>query len=149
MSVRSRTAVGEEGALGTSLHTVPGRRFDDCRRAVGARPRFRRRAPGSGVRARVTVAAAGELGPLVVRLHRIEGQVRGIERMLQEGRACGDVLVQVAAARAALGHVAERLLEDHVARRLAEAIAAGGGDDVNVTVEETLDAVRLLVRSRS
>jgi len=50
---------------------------------------------------------------LVKRLHRVEGQVRGIERMLEEDRYCIDVLTQIAAIQAALDKVALGLLDDH------------------------------------
>ena len=51
---------------------------------------------------------------LVKRLHRIEGQVRGIERMVEEDRYCIDVLTQIAAVKTALEQVGAKLLEDHV-----------------------------------
>ena len=51
---------------------------------------------------------------LVKRLHRIEGQVRGIERMVEDERYCIDILTQIAATRAALDGVALKVLEDHV-----------------------------------
>jgi DNA-binding FrmR family transcriptional regulator len=54
-----------------------------------------------------------EKGALVRRLRRIEGQVRGIERMVEEERYCVDVLDQIAAARTALDQVGLRLLENH------------------------------------
>lgn len=53
---------------------------------------------------------------LANRLHRIEGQVRGIERMLDQDRSCVDVLTQVAAIRTALDSFAIRLLDDHIVR---------------------------------
>ena len=62
---------------------------------------------------------------LVKRLHRIEGQVRGIERMIEEDRYCIDVLTQVAAVKTALEGVAAKLLEDHVTHCVAEALASG------------------------
>jgi DNA-binding FrmR family transcriptional regulator len=78
------------------------------------------------------------------RLRRIEGQVRGIQRMVEEDRYCIDVLTQVNATRAALESVALRLLADHTEHCVTEAIRSGGGDE---KVRELNDAVERLVRS--
>jgi CsoR family transcriptional regulator, copper-sensing transcriptional repressor len=59
------------------------------------------------------------------RLHRIEGQVRGIERMVEEDRYCIDILTQVAAVKTALDSLALELLEDHVSHCVAGALASG------------------------
>ena len=56
---------------------------------------------------------------LVKRLHRIEGQVRGIERMVDEDRYCIDILTQIAAVKTALEQVGAKLLEDHVTHCVA------------------------------
>ena len=78
------------------------------------------------------------------RLRRIEGQVRGIEKMVDEDRYCIDVLTQVNAVRAALESVALQLLADHTEHCVMEAIQAGKG---NVKVRELNEAVERLVRS--
>lgn len=78
------------------------------------------------------------------RLRRIEGQVRGIEKMVDEDRYCIDVLTQVNAARAALESVALSLLADHTEHCVAEAIQAGGGGP---KVRELNAAIERLVRS--
>jgi DNA-binding FrmR family transcriptional regulator len=78
------------------------------------------------------------------RLRRIEGQVRGIEKMIDEDRYCIDVLTQVNATRAALESVALQLLADHTEHCVAEAIRSGGG---NKQVRELNEAVQRLVRS--
>ena len=78
------------------------------------------------------------------RLRRIEGQVRGIEKMVDEDRYCIDVLTQVNAARAALESVALQLLSDHTEHCVTEAIRSGGG---RAKVRELNDAVERLVRS--
>ena len=62
---------------------------------------------------------------LVKRLHRIEGQVRGIERMVEEERYCIDILTQIAAVSTALESLSVKLLEDHVRHCVADALAAG------------------------
>ena len=78
------------------------------------------------------------------RLRRIEGQVRGIQKMVEEDRYCIDVLTQVNATRAALESVALKLLADHTEHCLMEAIQSGGGIK---KVRELNDAVERLVRS--
>lgn len=78
------------------------------------------------------------------RLRRIEGQVRGIEKMVEEDRYCIDVLTQVNAVRAALESVALQLLADHTEHCVIEAIQSGGG---RAKVRELNEAVERLVRS--
>ena len=80
---------------------------------------------------------------LQARLGRIEGQVRGLSRMVDDDRYCIDVLTQVAAVRAALESVALQLLADHTEHCVAQAIAAGDGAD---KVRELNGAVERLVR---
>jgi DNA-binding FrmR family transcriptional regulator len=78
------------------------------------------------------------------RLRRIEGQVRGIHKMVDEDRYCIDVLTQVNAARSALESVAIQLLSDHTEHCVTEAIRTGGG---RAKVRELNEAVERLVRS--
>jgi DNA-binding FrmR family transcriptional regulator len=78
------------------------------------------------------------------RLRRVEGQVRGLEKMVEEDRYCIDVLTQVNAARAALESVALQLLSDHTEHCVTEAIQSGGG---RAKVRELNEAVERLVRS--
>src|SRR4051794_40155004 len=80
------------------------------------------------------------------RLRRIEGQVRGLQRMVDEDTYCIDVLTQVSAVTKALQSVALVLLDDHLAHCVAEAVAAGG-DDGRAKVEEASAAIARLVRS--
>ena len=77
------------------------------------------------------------------RLRRIEGQVRGLQKMVAEDRYCIDVLTQVSAAKAALDGVAMLLLEDHTAQCVADAIRAGDGSQ---KIRELNEAVARLVR---
>jgi DNA-binding FrmR family transcriptional regulator len=77
---------------------------------------------------------------LVKRLKRIEGQVRGLQAMIEEERYCIDILTQVSATRAALDSVALGVLEDHVRHCVRE-----GGED---KIDELMGAVGRLVRSR-
>jgi len=78
------------------------------------------------------------------RLRRIEGQVRGVQRMVEEDRYCIDVLTQLNATRAALESVAIQLLADHTEHCVAEALRSGGGTE---KVRELNEAVQRLVRS--
>jgi CsoR family transcriptional regulator, copper-sensing transcriptional repressor len=75
---------------------------------------------------------------LLARLRRIEGQVRGLQRMVDEDQYCLDILTQVNSAVAALRAVGLGLLDDHVRHCVTESITAGGGDE---KVEELLAAV--------
>jgi DNA-binding FrmR family transcriptional regulator len=84
---------------------------------------------------------------LIKRLHRVEGQVRGIERMIEEDRYCIDVLTQIAAVRTALEQVGAKLLEGHVNRCIASAIASGDEELANARSAEMLDAVQRFVRT--
>jgi DNA-binding FrmR family transcriptional regulator len=81
---------------------------------------------------------------VLARLRRIEGQVRGIEKMVEEERYCIDVLTQVAAAKAALESVSVALLEDHMQHCVADAIKTGDGTE---KVREVSAAIGRLVRS--
>jgi CsoR family transcriptional regulator, copper-sensing transcriptional repressor len=76
------------------------------------------------------------------RLSRIEGQVRGIARMLEEDRYCIDIVTQVSAVRAALRRVEEEILRDHVAHCVEHAISSGNKADQRRKIEELMDVVR-------
>jgi DNA-binding FrmR family transcriptional regulator len=80
------------------------------------------------------------------RLRRIEGQVRGLQRMVEEDAYCIDVLTQISAATKALESVALELLGDHLSHCVRQAIAAGG-PDAEEKVAEASAAIARLVRS--
>ena len=80
------------------------------------------------------------------RLSRIEGQVRGLRRMVDEDAYCIDVLTQISAATKALQAVALQLLDDHLAHCVSDAVAAGG-DQAHAKVAEASAAIARLVRS--
>ena len=82
----------------------------------------------------------------LTRLRRIEGQVRGLQRMVDEDVYCIDVLTQVSAATRALQSVALGLLEDHLAHCVAEAVEKGG-PEAEEKVKEASAAIARLVRS--
>ena len=73
------------------------------------------------------------------RLHRIEGQVRGLSRMITEDRYCIDIVTQIAAVRAALRRVEEEILRDHVAHCVEGAIASGDRAEQRRKVAELMD----------
>jgi CsoR family transcriptional regulator, copper-sensing transcriptional repressor len=79
------------------------------------------------------------------RLRRIEGQVRGLQRMIEDDTYCIDVLVQVSAATRALQGVALQLLDEHVRHCVRDAIASETDGDEKIT--EALLAVERLVKS--
>jgi len=85
---------------------------------------------------------------LVRRLHRIEGQVRGIERMLEENRYCIDVITQIAAVNTALESLAFRILDDHVNHCVAGALASGDPAEAGAKSKELLEAVHRFARTR-
>jgi DNA-binding FrmR family transcriptional regulator len=80
------------------------------------------------------------------RLRRIEGQVRGLQRMVSSDAYCIDVLTQVSAATKALESVALRLLDEHLSHCVTDAIQAGG-DEADQKVREASAAIARLVRS--
>ena len=75
------------------------------------------------------------------RLQRIEGQVRGLTRMVDEDRYCIDVVTQISAVRAALRRVEEEVLRDHVAHCVEQAIATGDKADQRRKVAELMDVI--------
>ena len=79
------------------------------------------------------------------RLRRIEGQIRGLQRMVEQDQYCIDVLTQVSAATKALQSFALALLEEHMATCLVD--AAADGSDAGGKVKEAADAIARLVRS--
>jgi CsoR family transcriptional regulator, copper-sensing transcriptional repressor len=80
------------------------------------------------------------------RLRRIEGQVRGLQRMVEEDTYCIDVLTQISAVNRALQAVALELLDDHLSHCVAQAMAEGGADATDKLAEATA-AIARLVRS--
>jgi DNA-binding FrmR family transcriptional regulator len=75
------------------------------------------------------------------RLGRIEGQVRGLGRMVEEDRYCIDVVTQISAVRAALRKVEEEILRDHVAHCVEHAIASGDKDEQRSKIAELMDVI--------
>jgi DNA-binding FrmR family transcriptional regulator len=96
----------------------------------------------------MTHGYVGEKEALVKRLHRIEGQVRGIERMVEDERYCIDILTQIAAATTALESVAFKILDEHVNHCVAGALESGDAEVAAEKSRELLEAVHRFSRSR-
>jgi CsoR family transcriptional regulator, copper-sensing transcriptional repressor len=79
---------------------------------------------------------------MIKRLHRIEGQVRGIERMVEDDRYCIDILTQVGAVKTALESLALQLLDGHVSHCVNDALASGDPDAAAEKSSELLAAVQ-------
>ena len=85
---------------------------------------------------------------LTKRLHRIEGQVRGIERMVDDDRYCIDILTQIGAVNTALESLAFKVLDYHVSHCVADALASGDPEAASKKSEELLAAVQRFARTR-
>ena len=75
------------------------------------------------------------------RLSRIEGQVRGLGRMVEEERYCIDIVTQIAAVRAALRRVEEDVLRDHISHCVAHAMASGDEAEQKQKIDELMDVL--------
>ncbi len=85
---------------------------------------------------------------LVKRLHRIEGQVRGLERMVEDDRYCIDIITQIGAVSTALDSLAFEILDDHVSHCVREAIASGDKKEAATKATELLAAVQRFAKTR-
>ena len=92
------------------------------------------------------VGYANRKAELQTRLRRIEGQVRGVQRMVDEEAYCIDVLTQISAATRALQGVALELLDDHLAHCVADAMAHPG-EEADAKIAEASAAIARLVKS--
>ncbi|KGG81499.1 hypothetical protein Y919_00615 [Caloranaerobacter azorensis H53214] len=75
---------------------------------------------------------------IIVRLRRIEGQIKGIQRMVNEDKCCGDILIQIAAARSALNKVGGLILENYMKDCIKDYLDKNKGDEV---IEELIDTM--------
>ena len=85
---------------------------------------------------------------LMKRLHRIEGQVRGVERMVADDRYCIDILTQIAAVTTALDSLAFVILDEHVNHCVAGALASGDEAEAQAKATELLEAVHRFTKTR-
>ena len=95
-----------------------------------------------------TYGYTAEKEALINRLHRIEGQVRGIEKMLADDRYCIDIITQISAITTALEAVGFKILDEHVNHCVAGALASGDKDVAAEKSRELLDAVHRFARTR-
>ena len=96
----------------------------------------------------MTYGYTADKDALVKRLHRIEGQVRGIERMVEEDRYCIDILTQIAAVTTALESLAFKIIDGHVNHCVAGALASGDAEVAGEKSKELLAAVHRFTRAR-
>jgi DNA-binding FrmR family transcriptional regulator len=96
----------------------------------------------------VTYGYVNDKEALITRLHRIEGQVRGIEKMVADERYCIDILTQIGAVSTALETVAQKLLEEHANHCVAGALASGSREEAEEKTRELLQAVHRFTRTR-
>ena len=91
--------------------------------------------------------ASGHKDDYLKRLRRIEGQARGLQRMVDEEQYCIDILTQVSAMTKALQAVSIGLLEEHMNHCVVDAARAGDDDEAREKITEAVDAISRLVRS--
>ena len=96
----------------------------------------------------MTYGYVSDKDALITRLHRIEGQVRGIEKMVEDERYCIDILTQIGAVSTALETVAQKLLEEHANHCVAGALASGSRAEAEEKTRELLRAVQRFTRTR-
>ena len=90
----------------------------------------------------------GDKDALIKRLHRIAGQVRGIERMVTEDRYCIEILTQIGAVSTALESLGFRILDQHAKHCVAGALASGDEAEAQGKADELLDAVHRFAKIR-
>ncbi len=93
---------------------------------------------------RLSKSYAADKESLIARLNRMEGQVRGIRRMVEEDRYCMDVLQQIASLRSAADGLAQTLLRDHIRGCVTEGIRSGEGD---AYIDEVMEVIGRYTRS--
>jgi DNA-binding FrmR family transcriptional regulator len=96
----------------------------------------------------MTYGYAANKEALIKRLHRVEGQVRGVERMVEDDRYCIDILTQIGAVSTALDSLAFEILDDHVNHCVSGAIVSGNKREAKAKIEELLAAVRRFAKTR-
>jgi DNA-binding FrmR family transcriptional regulator len=89
----------------------------------------------------MSIMAKPDRSSRLKRLNRIEGQVRGLARMVEEDRYCIDIITQISAVRAALRRVEEDILRDHIAHCVEHAIVSGNADEQREKIAELMDVL--------
>jgi DNA-binding FrmR family transcriptional regulator len=93
----------------------------------------------NNVNAKMVPRTEKEIESIINRLKRIEGQVRGVQKMVEDNRYCIDILVQISAIQAALNKVGLNLLERHVTHCVSKAIREGSGEE---SIRELMDVIK-------
>jgi DNA-binding FrmR family transcriptional regulator len=93
----------------------------------------------NNINAKMVPRTEEEIESIIKRLKRIEGQVRGVQKMVEDNRYCIDVLVQISAIQAALNKVGLNLLERHVNHCVSKAIREGNGEE---SIRELMDVIK-------
>ncbi|WP_435839022.1 metal-sensitive transcriptional regulator [Streptodolium elevatio] len=140
-SRKPRDPAAECSAAGSSRSRADGHTWGH-----GGAGRARAGSAAARRRGRAMTGYSHQKDDVLKRLRRIEGQVRGLQRMVENDTYCIDVLTQVSAVTRALQSFALTLLDEHMACCVSEAIA-GGGEDAEEKVREASAAIARLVRS--
>src|SRR5262249_8041155 len=116
--------------------------------ASAALPQHQRRSHHMSTTEKQTYGYHEQKDALIKRLHRIEGQVRGIEKMVAEDRYCIDILTQIGAVSTAIESLGFQILDDHVRHCVAGALASGDEHEAQSKAEELLEAVHRFAKVR-
>jgi DNA-binding FrmR family transcriptional regulator len=119
----------EDPALGRGTAIVMNRRTHGCPLALDTLGGY------------IAVMVKGSKSETIKRFRRIEGQMRGLARMVDDGRYCIDIVTQISAVRAALRRAEEEILREHVAHCVEHAIASGDKSDQRRKVAELMDVM--------
>lgn len=111
--------------------------MDDSTPACGCAPEHEGGGPGRKAAAVDPSAKAANLR----RLRRLEGQIRGLQRMVEEDRYCPDIMVQISAAQEALRTVGRELMRNHLRHCVTQAITAGPPDQADAMYDELLELI--------
>ncbi|WP_044892957.1 metal-sensing transcriptional repressor [Bacillus alveayuensis] len=93
----------------------------------------------NNINAKMVPRTEEEIERIIKRLKRIEGQVRGVQKMVEDNRYCIDILVQISAINAALKKVGLNLLERHANHCVSKAICEGNGEE---SIRELMDVIK-------
>lgn len=148
----ARTAAsGTAASAAASGAAVSAASVVSARNAVSAADAVSAAAPATAVATPTEAPAYGyaaDKQALIKRLHRISGQVRGIENMVSGDRYCIDIITQISAVTTALDALAFKILDEHVQHCVAGALAAGEPEVAAAKSRELLDAVHRFARAR-
>ena len=87
------------------------------------------------------LASTNDKESLTKRLKKIEGQVKGIQKMVEDERYCVDILVQISAARAAINKVGSIILENHIKGCVTNSVKNGSEEEVDIKIKELMNTI--------